>query len=203
MAIESRLVFGDADSMPVSMSMTLTTRVPTHRVDARRDFELAMRERQKQIQEAEFQRLKQEREQKAILDKKHAREARRLRLPRYILPEKDGDDWVPGYGPTRWLWPTAAQHPRGWAGSNAGAGDIPLARGTGFADGSGLSSVLALPASTPEPIVLMVSPKAKRALHGSPAGSSLPSPTRTASSASPPPPAPALPPATAGEALPQ
>ena len=42
-------------------------------------------------------------------------------------------DFQPGYGPTRWLWPVAAQHPRAWVPG----GDILLEPFTSVSDAAG------------------------------------------------------------------
>ena len=80
--------------------------------------------------EARLKTEQEARERQAWLERQRAREAKEKREREFKNNErkialsewKEGATQEPGHGPTRWLWPTARDHPRMWiAGS-----DIPI-----------------------------------------------------------------------------
>lgn len=144
------------------------------------------------------------RKSRELLEKEKVVQARKLTLPKYMMPHKNGTSFAafvsaqsafhvrlnptkenpyrtprarsrvlapfaePGYGPTRWMWPTARDHPRAWAG----VGDIELDLGTMQPNGGCTPDrVLALPLSAPVEMRLSLSPS-KSSSPGSAPGSS-------------------------------
>ena len=89
--------------------------------------------------EAEFQARQKEWSEKQAIEAAYEKEQRK-EMQRRLEARLEH---APGYGPSRWLWPTAAKHPRVWAScmdTLIEPGSGPTSAGPGAALGSPIKS---------------------------------------------------------------